>query len=558
MVRPKRQSEPIPITNTLVVDSLVDGLLPAQLGSIWHTKPVSVNHFIFSPRYLGLTKDIVRPNVEKAIYSMCDPKIREIMLIWGRGSGKTFASSIVQAHGIYNISCMADPQRTLGLAPGTPIYFVNTARNARQAKDVLFADFVAKLEHSQYFQEVEFEPTKPGEYQRLAQEIRFFKNIHALCANSAGHSWLGFHILQFICDELCFYRVDDDDESSESTAHEIWDSLIHSCLTHGNFIDFYKAIGISSPRFEDDFGMTKLRELKNRQKSHGDCFAMKAATWDMDPVKHPKSSYTFQLARNYNRTMRDVGAVPMESSDSFFEDPEIYKNNVTEGKINGYDVSKECLREDVKAHDTPLHIHFDLSLKKDYCGVYGSHYAGMKRISDEANNKTYELPVAEVDFGITIKPKERSSRFVRSTTGEVNYAELVQFVREVLQKGYKIDTVSFDRFQSAFIKQQLEDMDIEVTELSVDKDDVPATLCKEAIADRRIVYFYDEEVDRQIHKLQWVKGKKVDHPKHGFKDTWDGFCGSAYRILNAEEEGEGAFEFVTFTGSELDSLIGED
>lgn len=559
MVRPKKIVNPIIINDSLIRRTFVDGLTLADSTCVWRTEPVSIDIFLTSPKYLNIDEKIIRPRVFDALRQLSDPKIKLGILICGRGSGKTFICRNLQAYSIYRLLCMNDPQRVLGLAPGTPIYLLNVARNERQARDVLFADFIGALDHSSWFKEVEHTPSEVNEYQRIALELRFFNNIHAVCANSSTFSWLGYHIFQFICDELCFYREDDEDEESESNAEEVWTSLINSCITHGNIINYFKAIGISSPRYVDDFGMQKLRELKERAKTNGDAFALHAATWDMDPEGHPKSKYHFDLARNYNRTMRDIGAIPTQSTENFFENVEIYKENANKDMINQFDENREVFLDTFKSHKHPLHIHFDLSLKKDHCGVYCAHSGGTKKITNEVTKKSYELPLAIIDFGIDINPKIKTSRFVREKSGEVDYASLVQLVGEIKDRGFEIEMVSFDRFQSAFIKQQIEDLDINVIELSLDKTDIPASLCKEAIADGRIEYFFHRQLDAEIRELQWVKGKKVDHKSHGAgKDCWDAFAGSVFRILNAEENLGLEFDFVDMETSDAEQLIGVD
>ena len=119
-------------------------------GSEYEQEYVDMSEFICSTEYMDLSRDISEANLQLLTH-IDNPEIREAWLILGKGSGKSFNSSIYQCRGIWQTAMLRDPQRYSKLAVGTHIYFLNMATNQTQARDIVFTDFIEKLKHSKCF-----------------------------------------------------------------------------------------------------------------------------------------------------------------------------------------------------------------------------------------------------------------------------------------------------------------------------------------------------------------------------------------------------------------------
>ena len=308
--------------------------------------------------------------------------------LYPENSGKDFLATILPLYGIYKALCLYSPQKYYGLSPGSPIYFVNTARNDKQAKLVFFTEFKGMLLNCPWF-EGKFQ--EPG-----VDSITFEKNIKASSANSQAFGWLGFNVLQWVGDELAFFLTNDEDEESASRAEDCWEAAFGSCTTR--FRNHYKMIGITTPRYDDDFVMRKFFELKGRP----DSFVEQKATWDINP-NLTKADFKYALERNQRRTMRDFGAEPVGVIESFWANPDFIDDNVCEEcriceiwqsrdiQANDYCCLdyKECkanpyrgngswndtlLRTIVNTYpDADYYLHFDLSKNKDILGIAMCH-----------------------------------------------------------------------------------------------------------------------------------------------------------------------------------------
>lgn len=537
-----------------------------EQSEIWEEEPISIQEFIESKYFLDQKwngRTGCRPKILEILKEISKPNVREAMLILGKGSGKDYLSAILHLYGIYVCICMISPQSFYGLAPRSKIYFVNTARNDTQAKKVFFEEFKGLLEGCAWF---EGKFSEPG-----VTSVEFSKRIEAISANSQAFGWLGFNTIQWVGDELAFFLSNDKDEESESRAEECWEAAYGSCETR--FGEYYKMIGITTPRYDDDFVMKKFGELKDRE----DGYTIQAATWDIHPNR-TKNDFRHALARDYRRAMRDFGAIPSGVIESFWADPDFIENNVCEicrqcpvyqNRSNGTDIFECWDYDDCKAEpymgngqwrewfkpdtEKDYYMHFDLSIKKDRLGFTLAHIndyikveLDLAEIKDKAEKEGTEIkdideedryeekPLIKIDSVSFISPaSERDPLLIKR--GEIYYTGVLKYIiLNLRQKGFNIEFITFDQFQSHHLRQSLEDEGIETDLISLDRNDSIPVQAKLALVENRVEYPYSRLLCNEAKHLKYIQGKKVDHARKKSKDLWDGFAGA---IHNCEELG---------------------
>jgi len=540
---------------------------------IWEEKPVSIQEFIEGEEYLNLKwngRIGCRPEIMKILKKVSQDHIREAVLLLGKGSGKDYSAAILHCYGIYKCLCMRNPQGFYGLSRRSKIYFVNTARNDQQARKVFFEEFRGMVEDCPWFEGQFSEPT--------GSSIFFAKRIEAISVNSQAFGWLGYNTIQWVGDELAFFLENDKDEESDSRAEECWEAAYGSCSTR--FGNYYKMIGITTPRYDDDFVMKKFYELQDRP----DGYAIQKATWNIHPDRE-KKDYYWALTRNYRRAMRDFGAVPSGVIESFWADPDFVENNICQQcrqcpvyqnrgidsdiyscwdydkcKVNAY-MGNGRWREWFKPEeDKEIFIHFDLSKNKDRVGFsvgYVNDYIQVELdlhvMKEKAEKEKVELKTLDDDDRFEEKPmikicaigtispaSKRDSRLTKN--GEIYYTGILKhIIVTLIDKGFEIGTISFDQFQSHMLKQSLEDMGIDVELISLDRNDTLPVQAKLALTENRVEYPYSKLLCDEARHLKYIKGKKVDHAKKKSKDVWDGFAGT---IADCENYSGGSKTFA--------------
>lgn len=519
-------------------------------GFYWEEEPVDIVTFVEDKRFLNQKWDGrrgCRPKIKEVIKNVIKSHVRESILLLGKGAGKDYLSSIIHLYGIYKSLCMSDPQAYYKLSPGSPIYFVNTARNDTQAKKVFFTQFKGLLENCLWFR---------GKYQQpTSAEVRFDKGITALSANSQAYGWLGYNTIQWVGDELAFFLENDQREDSESRAEECWEAAFGSCKTR--FPKNYKMIGITTPRYDDDFVMNKFVELSSRP----DGYVAKGATWDMNP-NLTKEDFRHRLTMDYRRTMRDFGAEPMGMIDGFWNDPDFIEDNVCEecrqcevyqNRNNNRDdyicrTYDECFRNPylgngkfaewfVPESGVEYYMHFDLSKNKDRLAFCMGHVAdiiqvkldefaihekfGEEKNEVEEDELFVEKSLINIDLLSWIDPRSHFDvEMLRNK--EIHYDSIYKkLIVSLKDKGFNIVKISFDQFQSVYIKQRIDDLGIETELLSTDRTDEIPNESKEAFIENRVNYPYVRMLCREAKNLIVKKGNKVDHPPGGSKDAFD-------------------------------------
>jgi hypothetical protein len=540
--------------------ALAQGISSSREEQVWEEKPVEIVEFVESRKFLNQKWNGrlgCRPKILEILVEVVKPNIREVVLLLGKGSGKDFCASILHLYGIYRCLCMVNPQSYHGLAP-SPIYFVNTARNETQAKKVFFTQFVSLLQDCPWFRGKHSEPSGGC--------VSFIKNIEALSANSQAFGWLGFNTIQWVGDELAFFLETDENEESKSRAEECWESAYGSCQTR--FPKDYKMVGITTPRYDDDFVMRKFFELKGRTN---DGFTAKAATWEVNP-NITKEDFKMAFMRDFRRTMRDFGAEPMGIIESFWPDPDfleqvvcaeckdcpIYKNRQTQGddfccydfsecKINKYRGNGEWASGFLPDPDNNEYfMHFDLAKSKDKVGFCLAHSIGMARVemdpieikekygedfdveNMEQEKMFEEKPLIVVDgVGFISTNPMRDGRLLKNK--EFHYAAIRErIVYELLRRKFNIAKVTFDQYQSVDFSQILDDKGIETGLISLDRTDEIPRLAKYAVIENRVFFPYSRLLCREAKCLKYFQGKKVDHMTRGSKDVFDSFAGTIY------------------------------
>lgn len=469
----------------------------------WDVKPVGMEEFLISKKYLNLEKRVKKKGVlwEHSLEVLLDldkQRIRQAMLIYGMGSGKSFISSCLQCRGVYQALCLNDPQQYYGLAPDERIFFLNMAINRDQAENVVFSSIMARLVNSPWFQQVGYKPLK--------LEIIFPKNLYVICGNSKAYAWHGYHILRGVLDEACKFV----DEKDKPVGEKIWNALESSGRTR--FPDHYKITGISSPLWEDDFGMRKYKELKMLVNGGAkDVYADSAATWECNP-KQTFEDFKEDFKRNPEAAWRDYGARPPTADNPYFGDPDVINRNVTRSMINPVLPNGEFRPDFKPEYSTDYFIHVDLGLKHDRCGIAMVHVSGELEMGDDTS------PVVTVDL---------MEAWEAPPKGEIRFSDVRKRIKMLRDKfDFGIFKVTFDRWQSVDSKQQLEEEGFDVDIISIDRDSSYHDTLKEMILEKRIKYSHHPIFITEARRLRLIKGSKVDHMPGGSKDLWDAVAGA--------------------------------
>jgi hypothetical protein len=477
----------------------------------------------------------------------------EIILQLGKGSGKDFTSTVACSYIVYKLLCLKDPARYFGKPSGDAIDIINVAINAQQAKNVFFKGFKSKIERSPWF---------AGKFYAKADSIEFDHAITVYSGHSERESHEGLNLILAVLDEISGFAQEIGTGNDQGkTADNIYKAFRAS--VDSRFPDLGKVALLSFPRFPGDFisqrydaviadkdVITKTHKFIMNpdlpEESEGNSFeisweedtilnykfpgmfALKRPTWVVNPTRNVDD---FKLAfyTDLGDAMQRFACVPSFSSDAFFKQREKVQGAMTiRNPIDQFRRFDETFKPDP---NKKYYVHADLAQKHDKCAVAIAHVE--KWVSVQVM-KDYEqvVPVVIVDAVAWWEPKKE---------GPVNLSEVKQWIQNLRRQGFDLGMVSFDRWQSFDIQNELKSVGIRTETVSVAKkhyEDMAMLIYEDRVAMPMIDLLFEE-----LTELKIMKNNRVDHPRKSSKDLADAVCGAIFgaishtpRDLNLEVE----------------------
>ncbi len=466
----------------------------------------------------------------------------EIILQLGKGSGKDFVSTVACAYIVYKLLCLKDPARYFGKPTGDAIDLINVAINAQQAKNVFFKGFKTKIEKSPWF---------AGKYNAKADSVEFDKSITVYSGHSERESHEGLNLLLAVLDEISGFasEVGTGNEQGK-TAENIYKAFRGS--VDSRFPDLGKVVLLSFPRYQGDFISKRYEDviaeketiekkhifIMNENLPHEDAsnrfeiswdedniisykvpkiLALKRPTWEVNPTRKIDD---FKLAfyTDLGDAMMRFACTPTFASDAFFKQKEkLEKCMNTRNPLDSFRRFDQGFKPD---SEKTYYIHADLAQKHDKCAVAIAHvdkWVNIQVIKD------YEqvAPIVVVDAVAWWEPRAE---------GPVNLSEVKQWIINLRREGFNIGMVSFDRWQSFDIQNELQAVGIKTETVSVAKkhyEDLAMMIYEERVAIPMIPILLEE-----MSELKIMKGNRVDHPRKKSKDLADAVCGAVFGAIS--------------------------
>jgi len=540
---------------------MFNDFLEALQDNPFEENPVDTKTFVESPDYLGQPplSEIQYEIVEamSQIYKKTDLELlmgtvegaryydkytkNEIILQLGKGSGKDFTSTVACAYIVYKLLCLKDPARYFGKPSGDAIDLINVAINAQQAKNVFFKGFKTKIEKSPWF---------AGKYNAKVDSIEFDKSITVYSGHSERESHEGLNLLLAVLDEISGFasEVGTGNEQGK-TADNIYKAFRGTI--DSRFPDLGKVVLLSFPRYQGDFISQKydsvIADKDIIHKSHKyiinpliddtpdnileieweedhiisykypGVWALKRPTWEVNPTR---SIEDFKIAfyNDYGDAMMRFLCMPTYSSDAFFKQKEKLEHCMT--SRNPIDEFRRFDPGFTPDPNKTYYVHADLAQRHDKCAVAIAHvekWVNLQVIKD------YEqvAPIVVVDAVAWWEPKKE---------GPVNLSEVKNWIINLRRMGFNIGKVTFDRWQSYDIQQELKAVNINTDTVSVAKkhyEDLAMLVYEDRIAMPNIPLLLEE-----LSELKIMKNNRVDHPRKSSKDLADAVCGAAFGAIS--------------------------
>ena len=546
-------------------------------GDEFEENPVELEEFVTSEDYLGLPplskyqydaikamsqiykkETLINLYGERAGLDRWNQTCNEVILQLGKGSGKDYMSTISVSYMVYLLLCLKDPAKYYGKPPGDSIDILNIAINSEQAKNVFFKGFKTRLDKSPWFQ---------GKYTPTAGAVTFDKSITCHSGHSERESFEGYNVLCVILDEISGFATESTSGSDQAkTASAIYE--MYRASVDSRFPDFGKVVLLSFPRYKNDYIQTrydsviadktieikghtfKLDETIEDSISSNEftveweediinaykfpkVFALRRPTWEINPTR---SIDDFKIAfyKNPIDALSRFACMPPDAVDAFFRSRE--KIETCFSGTNGVDLTGRFFESFKPQEDKEYYVHVDLAQKHDHCAVALAHVDKWVTLSTFNDHEVIN-PFVVVD----------AVRWWTPTADKtVEFKDVKNYILELRSRGFRIKKVTFDRWNSFDIMNELKSLGMNSETLSVAKkhyEDMQMLVAEERIYGPRIDLLVDELLQLRIIR------DKVDHPRKGSKDLADAVCGAIYNSILNTSRGTREIEVHTFRDS---------
>ena len=465
----------------------------------------------------------------------------EVLLQLGKGSGKDHTSTIGCAYLVYKLLCLKDPAKYFGKPPGDTIDIINIAINAQQASTVFFRNFVTKINRAPWFS---------GKYNQKVGSVEFDKAVTVYSGHSERESHEGLNLILAILDEISgFAQTSESGNENAKTGDAIYKAFRAS--VDSRFPDYGKVVLLSFPRYPGDFISKRYDEVVAEKdveiKSHTfiinpdlphdasdnrftiewnedhiisykypGVYAIKRPTWEANPTR---SIEDFKIAfmTDYADAMQRFACMPSFHSDAFFKDKAMLERAM---RIrNPIDSFKRVEPAWEPLEDVRYYLHADLAQKHDKCAVAIAHVDKWVQVRT-FNDYTQIHPFVVVDAVVWWEPRKE---------GPVNLSEVKDWIVNFRRQGFRIGMVTFDRWQSFDIQQELQSVGIKTDTVSVGKkhyEDLAMLFYED-----RVIMPHIDLLLEEMSELRIVNDRKVDHPRKGSKDLSDAVTGAVYGAI---------------------------
>ena len=529
-------------------------------GQDFDETPVDLETFCYDAKYLGLLPlsdlQIVMLKAMTQVYKKetlielygeekglerSKQTYREVILQLGKGSGKDYTSTIACAYIVYQLLCLKDPAGYYGKPAGDAIDILNIAINATQAKNVFFKGFRERIRRSPWFQ---------GKYDATQESMKFDKGITVHSGHSEREAWEGYNTLVVILDEISGFAVENNTGHTQSkTAEDIY-KMYNGSLS-SRFPDYGKLLLLSFPRYKNDFIQKRYDEVVAQKEvvirsadlvvnpdlpedfpgntinveweedhiisyREARVFALKRPTWEVNPTRS-LHEYTQDFYKDMQDALSRFACMPPDSIDAFFKSRTKIETafNQTSWAISEDGVIADWFKP---IDEKQYYIHVDLAQKIDRCALSLAHVEEWVLVSIGTNYKEYQ-PKIVVDAIRWWTP---------SSTEAVNFSEVREFILDLFRLGFNIKMVTFDRWNSKGMMDELAAYGIKTELLSVGKkhyQDLSLILTEE-----RLTGPANEILIEELLQLRVIRDR-VDHPRKGSKDLSDAVTGAVYNAI---------------------------
>ncbi len=521
--------------------------------------PVSIDRFLCDPEYLGESNDHgnqIYPGWWEVYDSVFDNSrdIYEVVLSGATRIGKSSTAVSCMCYMTYLLMCYRNPQKYFGLkeVSRATIAFANLTKDLAQG--VAFREYNDTLKRSPWF-------NRHGSFTNSATRPIYIpegNQIELVAASDSAHV-LGMQLWACCMDEVNFARAGVKDLTiSKTHMKHLYDTanarITGTFKLNGRI--YGKMFTCSSKNSDNDYLSEHVEKQLDAGNTH--LYLFDRPQWEVLPayrfgtekfhitvgnrfkrgfvvpdenddpehlreyeaegykVLEIPADYKPNFKADYDIALRDIAGISVVGAMGFITQ-DIITPNISETRQNPF--FEDYYEIGIQDNDTlerhfhlevvpaelkrlPLHIHIDFAEVSDHIGIAGGVRDGDKTILDPLTNKRITMPFFKEVFQVAIGAP-RGDR--------MSFQKVINFIIWLKKNGFNIGVVSTDQYQSAYVRENLNQQGCVTEKVSVDAKEDPYIGLRNLLQDQRVELIKHELQEIELINLQRVNGV-INHP----------------------------------------------
>lgn len=350
-----------------------------------------------------------------------------ILLVCGRGSGKTFMAGLLVAYFIRYLLSLLDPHKWFKLAKVKPIAIQCLAGKESQAVS-LFRVVKNNISNC---------PELEGTYEPLRDSLLFGNTLEAKAYTSSANTTRGEDTFCYYHEEVAYCAEDTpDSEKSFTQCYKAIQPAVKNRFAQWGIMLFVTSAGLKRGKTWELSRYIKSGVIRN-------CVMFQLATWEINP-KYEKKDFDQEYAEDYITADAEHGSQFVDAKSTFLTREEVY-SCIREHRVNR-EQGERHIQYWVRLDPSRIHDRYAIAVGHKERTADGKIVAVIDHI------KYWHAYWTDSDGNVQ-RPRRAADR-AKLTFHGVNTQEILAYLHGLIER-FNILGVSSDQFESQYIVEEM-------------------------------------------------------------------------------------------------------
>lgn len=250
---------------------------------------ITIENWIDNEYFSGSFARTMYPKLKEKLIKVINGRYHTIIMGGSTRYGKTVFSMALKARSMYEVSRLANPQRTFGLMDESSLLYLAMNVNEKKARDAFFTKYSNWVRSTEYFKK-EFAPQA-----NVITQLRLPKNILMNFSGAQRTAAESEDLFFFVGDEANLYDIVDKSkrayqgdkyDAAEEIETEVNNRMQGTFMdkVDGSYPSACKIVWLCKETYPESFIRRSIRKIRQLEREKpGDCYILESTEWGLKP-----------------------------------------------------------------------------------------------------------------------------------------------------------------------------------------------------------------------------------------------------------------------------------